>query len=198
MISDNYTYPELPPHFQTAHMRILIQDAHMYGLSPADVAELMRITEGPITEILRGYNSTLLQKSSLSSKEWRKLCVAKWALLEGIRDARNSISRRFRDDEVEFVEDYAPIERQSRKGISSPPGTTLSSLADFFSSKKTRKLILTPIIADMQEEYFDALMADRIWKARWVRIRGCCAFWQSWGISGFLKTVGTVWRLLAR
>lgn len=178
-------------------MQELIRNAHMHGLSPAYIAELMRITEESVTEILRGYNSTVLQKSRLSSKEWHKLYIAELALVRGILEAINSISKKFRDDEVEFVEDYALLERQNQRGISSPPGTTLSLIADFFSSKKTRKLILTPIIADMQEEYFDALMADRIWKARWVRIRGCCAFWQALGISGFLKTVSVAWRLLA-
>lgn len=157
---------------------------------------MMRITEEPVTEILRGYNSGL-QKGRLSSKEWRKLYMAQLALVKGILDARNSIINKFLDDDVEFVDEYPPIESHNQIRVSSPPGTTLSSIADFFSSKKTRKLILTPIIADMQEEYFDALMADRIWKARWVRIRGCCAFWQSWGISGFLKTASAVWRLLA-
>jgi hypothetical protein len=160
----------------------------------------MRVAEEPVAEILKGYNSPLMsplmQKSRLSTKELKKLNIANWALLWGIREARYSISRRFRDEEIEFVEDYAPIGSHDQRRISSAPGTTLSSIADFLSSKKTRKLVLAPIIADMQEEYFDSLMEDRIWKARWVRIRGCWAFWQSWGIAGSLKKVGDIWKLL--
>ena len=205
MISDDYTrpyirppYPQLPPHFQTSHMRKLIRDAYLHGINPRYIAEIMRVAEEPVAEILKGCNPPLMQKSRLSTKQLKKLHVANWGLLQGIQEARwYSISRRFRDEEIEFVEDYAPIGSHDQRRISSAPGTTLSSIADFFSSKKTRKFILAPIIADMQEEYFDSLMEDRIWKARWVRIRGCWAFWQSWGIAGFLKTVADVWKLLA-
>lgn len=179
-------------------MRKLIGDAYLHGINPRYIAEIMRVAEEPVAEILKGCNPPLMQKSRLSTKQLKKLHVANWGLLQGIQEARwYSISRRFRDEEIEFVEDYAPIGSHDQRRISSAPGTTLSSIADFFSSKKTRKFILAPIIADMQEEYFDSLMEDRIWKARWVRIRGCWAFWQSWGIAGFLKTVADVWKLLA-
>jgi hypothetical protein len=62
------------------------------------------------------------------------------------------------------------------------PGWKLLSVASFAFSKKTYSNLLVPIILDLQEEYFDALSQNRIWKARWIRIRGTWSFFAAIGM----------------
>jgi hypothetical protein len=50
-------------------------------------------------------------------------------------------------------------------------------LADFVYSQKDVCRVFKPVIDDMQFEYIEALAAGRLWKARWVCIRGRSAFW---------------------
>jgi hypothetical protein len=82
-----------------------------------------------------------------------------------------------------------------RVRISSPPGTFLAAIADFFFSKRTRTLLLDPIIADMQQEYFIALNGDRKWKARWIQVCGWVSFWKSAGLWSLVRTVGIIWKI---
>ncbi len=60
--------------------------------------------------------------------------------------------------------------------LSSAPGGRLFQIFGFAASKKSFEAIYVPIIYDMREEYFEALSENRIWKARWVRIRGTWSF----------------------
>ena len=76
-----------------------------------------------------------------------------------------------------------------RAHISSSPGSFLCKLADFLCSRKTKREIADPIIADMQFEYYEALFANRRAKAAWIRVRGCCAFFQALGLHRVLKGV---------
>ena len=46
----------------------------------------------------------------------------------------------------------------------------------FLFSPKTQKEIFEPIVADWQEEYFEALFKKDIWKARWINVRYTNAF----------------------
>jgi hypothetical protein len=57
------------------------------------------------------------------------------------------------------------------------PGARLDAFASFFFSKRTYATVLKPHLADMQEEYFEALSEGRWHKARWVRVRGVMCFW---------------------
>jgi hypothetical protein len=62
------------------------------------------------------------------------------------------------------------------------PGHTMNQIAEFFLSRKKYEHLALPIIADMQEEYFEAVYQNRIWKARWVRIRGTYSFFAAMGL----------------
>ncbi len=50
------------------------------------------------------------------------------------------------------------------------------SLINFLYSTKTKKEVFEPIVADWQEEYFEALFKKEIWKARWINVRYTYAF----------------------
>jgi hypothetical protein len=63
--------------------------------------------------------------------------------------------------------------------LSRPPGWRLRRFAEFFFSKKTFTEILEPTLSDMQKEHFEALAADRPWKARMVLVRGHWSFWSA-------------------
>jgi hypothetical protein len=77
----------------------------------------------------------------------------------------------------------------TRGYVSSAPGSFLSRLADFLCSRKTKREIADPIIADMQFEYYEALSAHRKAKAAWIRVRGCFAFFHALGLHRILKGV---------
>ena len=67
----------------------------------------------------------------------------------------------------------------SYRMVSRPPGARLDSFASFFFSKRTYVTVLKPCLAEMQEEYCEALSEDRLLKARWVRARGVACFWSN-------------------
>jgi hypothetical protein len=80
------------------------------------------------------------------------------------------------------------------KVINSVPGTRLLRVADFFCSPKSVELTFKPLIADLQSEYFEALMIKRKWKARWIRVRYVFSFLAAMGISrlfSFIKSFTT-------
>ncbi len=61
--------------------------------------------------------------------------------------------------------------------IHRPPGFKLQAFGEFTFSRKTYRNVLEPALEDLQSEHTEALAEDRLWKARWVRIRGTGAFW---------------------
>lgn len=85
----------------------------------------------------------------------------------------------------------------SRKPVSGPPGALLNGLAEFLGSSKTYRECLQPAIADMQHEYFEALAAGRTMKAGWIRFRGCCAFWNTWGLTVVVNTFKVITKFMA-
>jgi hypothetical protein len=68
------------------------------------------------------------------------------------------------------------------KGIVYCPGNWMLSWSETFFSRKFFKKVCLSSINDMREEYFEALSQNRIWKARWVRIRGTYSFFAAIGL----------------
>lgn len=78
-----------------------------------------------------------------------------------------------------------------------PPGYGLLWVADFFYSKKSVEECLRPTIQDLQDEYAEALAANRPHKARWVRIRGTWSFACAAGLltmASIGKQVVKIWK----
>ncbi len=71
------------------------------------------------------------------------------------------------------------VKRSLRPKLHRSPGFKLLALAEFLFSRKIYKKVLQPIIRDLQDEHLEALAAHRLWKARYVRLRGYCAFWSA-------------------
>lgn len=84
-----------------------------------------------------------------------------------------------------------------RQRISRPPGSTLSSVAEFVFSKKTVEHVITPIISDLQVEYCSALAANMKIKAAWVRLRGYWSLFKALGLYSILKMVVDAWRKIS-
>jgi hypothetical protein len=77
------------------------------------------------------------------------------------------------------------------------PGSKLLAFSDFFFSNKQFVSVYGPIISDMREEYFEALSQNRIWKARWVRVRGTWSFFAAMGLDrafAFVSFFMKAWR----
>jgi hypothetical protein len=87
----------------------------------------------------------------------------------------------------------------STGSILTPPGRHLRSFAEFFFSRRTSELVLEPTLRDLLDEYCEALEQGRLWKARWVRVRGYWSFWSAAGAQlavSFARTVLQIWKLL--
>ena len=83
--------------------------------------------------------------------------------------------------------------------IHRPPGSKMLSLVEFFCSKKTYSKVFEPIIADLHEEYFEALDKRRHWKMRWIRIRYTWAFFSAIGLNISLSTIKKIvdlWKVI--
>jgi hypothetical protein len=70
----------------------------------------------------------------------------------------------------------------SKKMKTRPPGYMLLKVVAFLASKKFYSTVALQTISDMREEYFEALSQNRIWKARWVRLRGTYSFFAAIGL----------------
>jgi hypothetical protein len=57
------------------------------------------------------------------------------------------------------------------------PGWGLNRFAGWFFSRRTLEEVLQPVLADMQAEFVEAVSEGRIYKARWVQLRGYVRFW---------------------
>jgi len=81
--------------------------------------------------------------------------------------------------------------------IQVPPGSHLRVFAEFTFSRRTFDLLLEPTLRDLLDEYLQAQDDKRLWKARWVRIRGYWSFWSAviaqLPISA-VKMVYTIWK----
>jgi hypothetical protein len=85
----------------------------------------------------------------------------------------------------------------NKNQISRPPGSFLSSVAEFVFSKKTVELVVTPIISDMQVEYFEAFARHRKIKAAWIRLRGYWSLFKALGLYSILKMFVDAWRKIS-
>ncbi len=65
----------------------------------------------------------------------------------------------------------------SKTGLLVPPGHRLRKFAEFFFSRKTYNEVFEPTLRDLYDEYCEALKENRLWKARWVCVRGYYSFW---------------------
>jgi hypothetical protein len=86
---------------------------------------------------------------------------------------------------------------RDKRHVVIPPGSELLTIAEFFYSKKTYTLRFKPIVADMRQEYFEALYEKRVWKARWMYGLYVWKFFRAMGLSwGFslLEKILKTWK----
>ncbi len=82
--------------------------------------------------------------------------------------------------------------------LSLPPGTTILRISRFIYTQKTFNRIFEPTIADMREEYFEAIQNEEKLKAKWINIRGHLIFVQTMiahaGVS-VVKLAKNIWTI---
>jgi hypothetical protein len=61
---------------------------------------------------------------------------------------------------------------EQHRRIVLPPGHKLSVVAGFLLTRGAFKRYVEPVIADMQQEYVDAIAAGDEWRALWIAVRG--------------------------
>lgn len=79
------------------------------------------------------------------------------------------------------------VVRSSRVRLQQPPGSIWLSLVDFLYSPTTVEKVFKPIVADWRTEYFEALKAKRMLKARWISFRYYWSMLKAMGISQVLS-----------
>lgn len=62
--------------------------------------------------------------------------------------------------------------RRKPAKIVRPPGSFLLGVTSFVYSKKTFERVFQQAIADMREEYNEAILANKKWRARFIVVRG--------------------------
>ena len=62
--------------------------------------------------------------------------------------------------------------QQQQPRIDRPPGRICRLIADVLFSRRTRERIFYQVIADTQQEYYEALAAGRHRMAQWLKVRG--------------------------
>ena len=88
---------------------------------------------------------------------------------------RRSAETRFRDARC--------TPRRTAGSFAATPGSMWLSLVDFLYSAKTVEKVFKPIVADWRKEYFEALKAKRMLKARWISFRYYWALLKAMGLS---------------
>jgi hypothetical protein len=90
-----------------------------------------------------------------------------------------NFGRRFSEDGLVIFQEECEVAVNLKAHC---PGKKLLQISEFVFSKKFHDQICRQIVADMREEYREALFQNRIWKARWVRIRGTWSFFAAIGL----------------
>lgn len=60
---------------------------------------------------------------------------------------------------------------ETRRYAVRAPGYRFHRLAEFLYCRRTMERVFDPMLADMLDEYLEALANGRLWKARWIRFR---------------------------
>ena len=79
------------------------------------------------------------------------------------------------------------------------PGSELFRMISFAAGTRATESIFKQSIADMREEYFEALAAGRQWHARWINIRGhldMALTFVAYVSTSLAKRVTSIWRIL--
>lgn len=79
------------------------------------------------------------------------------------------------------------------------PGGWMRGIASFFCSKTTYTQVYEPLLADMIYEWQEAMIAGRLWKARWTRVSYGWYFVLHFIAHfplGVAKTVLEIWKLM--
>lgn len=90
---------------------------------------------------------------------------------EAFRECRDFISR-IQELSREEVVSLEKLARQRADRVCLPPGYRLTAFCRFLLPRAVFKRYVAPTIADMQEDYIDALALDHKWHARWIFLRG--------------------------
>ena len=70
------------------------------------------------------------------------------------------------------VNGSSSVSAQASRKVVLPPGHTLGTIASVLLTRESYKRYVMPVIADMQEEYIEAIAADHNWHAWWIVVRG--------------------------
>ena len=77
------------------------------------------------------------------------------------------------------------------------PGRRLRNAAARLFTQPTMDRVIDPIVADLQAEYREAVLARRRWLAVWVCVLGYLGFWRAVGLQGLQAGPQSLWSGIA-
>lgn len=132
---------------------------------------------------------------------------SKFPLPEGLTEEQLAVERVRRTDDLFSILESEKRLRKLRKElrrlsprIHTPPGSHLARFADFIFSKRVYETVFVPVLRDIFDEYCEALNRGRLWKAKWVCLRGHWSFWSAvlaQAPVSAVKLVYKIWRAIS-
>lgn len=96
---------------------------------------------------------------------------------------------------VRFVGLEWPKKERNEPRLILPPGAGLRDMLHFIYPPKTAERVFDPILADMQLEWQEAMLHEKTWLARWVRIRGVVTIFLTAAVYA-VATLGSILKLV--
>jgi hypothetical protein len=90
---------------------------------------------------------------------------------------------------METVLDLGPKRIVLRRKVVVAPGVTLNRVTQFLLTREAHRRYVAPVIADMQEEYCEALAAGRKQHGRWIAVRGHLLVIPGWLYGALVRAV---------
>lgn len=145
---------------------------------PRDVrkwSEAIALSIHQTEDVVRYAEITILlsKYSSKADQNFDELLVEYDELEKKIRDLRQHVDI----DYIFDCTDKDEVSNHSLNRVSTPvieraPGYGLLCLSGIVFGKKTKELVFEPWIADLQEEYLNAVQDGNEWQCRFIRVRG--------------------------
>jgi hypothetical protein len=178
-------------HARVSERRAKLDDAEKaYAWAIAE-CEVRAIERQKLVKLLQYYETETAERPPEDIKENLKHSLKElakeWVIIE-------MQMQKLHDLKSKYLQEF---EQTVRGSLSAAPGHRLLVVAEFVLTRRSFDRLVLPTIQDMREEYFEALSQNRIWKARWVRVRGTWSFFAALGLDRFFSIVSLcvkVWK----
>ena len=90
---------------------------------------------------------------------------------------------------------FRVVVQEKKESLILPPGAGLRDILHFIYPPKIAERVFDQIIADMQLEWQEAMIHEKKWLARWVRVRGILTVFLTAAVH-VVATLGSIFKLV--